>query len=123
MKNNPLPLLFSIIPVAVALSSPALAHPVRNQNGYSNSPPSLICVTLFSSDNYRGESVTLAANENRDDLNDLRFPNGRRLNNRVSFILVEGPALVTLFDYQNFDGESISLFESVPRLDRIRQER
>ncbi|MDA7916633.1 hypothetical protein N9B49_00265 [bacterium] len=123
MNTNPLPLLFSIASVAVAISSPAFAQPAHAPHGYSSEPPDLICVTLFSGDNYQGESITLAANENWDDLNDLRFPGGRRLNNRVSSILIEGPALVTLFDYRDFDGESISLLESVPRLDRIRQER
>lgn len=123
MKTNPLPFLFSIASVAVAIFSPASAQPARAPHGYASEPPALVRVTLFSGDNYRGESVTLTANENWDDLNDLRFPSGRRLNNRVSSILIEGPALVTLFDYRAFDGESISLLESAPRLDRIRQER
>lgn len=126
MNLSPLPLLFSIASVAVAILSPGCAQPAQSSrapNGYAHEPPALIGVTLFSGDNYQGESVTLAANENWADLNDLRFPSGRRLNNRVCSILIEGPAVVTLFDYRDFEGESISLLESVPRLDRIRQER
>jgi hypothetical protein len=122
MKPNPFPHLLFVASVAVAIASTALAQSVRYPDGYSEPLPP-VCVTLFSSDHYRGESVTLGAGERWDDMNHIRFPSGRRVNNRVSSILIEGPAFVTLYDHRDFGGESISLLDSIPRLDRIDQER
>ncbi|MEJ6731605.1 MAG: hypothetical protein QNK90_05930, partial [Opitutaceae bacterium] len=87
---------------------------------YGEQPP-VACVTLFANEYFEGESITLAAGESWDDFSHVRFPSGRNANNRVSSVLIEGHAQVTLFDYRDFEGSSITLSESVSRLDHIPQ--
>ncbi len=82
-----------------------------------------VSVTLYADADYRGESVTLLAEAYFDDLDNVRFPSGRKINNRISSIWIEGHAHVTLFDYSRFRGESITLMESEADLDLVLQGR
>lgn len=123
MKPILLPLLRSAAPTLVAITSIASAQHDPFLTEIGEGPAPVPCVTLFSDPFFEGESITISAGERWDDFNHMRFPNGKKANNRVSSILIEGHAEVTLFDYREFEGESITLRESAPRLDRVPQGR
>ncbi len=76
-------------------------------------------VILFSGNHYTGERIELEPGEQIDDFRFQRFPSGRNANNRVSSVLIEGDAEVTLFEYRDFKGDHITLQSSSPALDRI----
>ena len=120
MKPNPLLLLWSAVSALMAMTSGCIALPNLHLPNYGEQPP-VACVTLFANEYFEGESITLAAGESWDDFSHVRFPSGRNANNRVSSVLIEGHAQVTLFDYRDFEGSSITLSESVSRLDHIPQ--
>ena len=122
MKPNPLLLLWSAVTALMAMISGCIAQPNLHLPNYGEQPP-VACVTLFANEYFEGESITLAAGESWDDFSHVRFPSGRNANNRVSSVLIEGHAQVTLFDYRDFEGSSITLSESVSRLDHIPQGR
>lgn len=82
-----------------------------------------VSVTLFSEPDFRGESVTLPANTAFEDLDDVRFGSGRRVDNRISSVWIEGHAHVTLYDHDDFGGEFITLMESEADLHLVRKGR
>jgi hypothetical protein len=106
--------LLLVLGVAAAVSTTP-AHAQGHSHGTT--------ITLFSKPYFRGESLTLHVGDKWDDLNHVRFTNGRRANNRVSSILIEGRARVTLFDFRGFEGESITLTRSVSHLSDLPQYR
>jgi len=76
-------------------------------------------VTLFARTHFTGPSLTLRAGEYLDDLNHVRFHDGRIANNRISSIRIEGNARVELYNYRSFDGERLVLRDSVSDLSRL----
>lgn len=122
MKTNSVPLLLFLVVALIGVASTTHAQtPSRNTSRGDSHNPSPATITFYAYPNFQGDSITLTAGEDLDDLNHVRFPNGRSVNNRVSSIRIEGRAEVTLFNYRGFEGETITLRDSAPRLDRIPQ--
>ncbi|GAB5560832.1 MAG: hypothetical protein SynsKO_24790 [Synoicihabitans sp.] len=119
MKTT-LPLTF-LASVCFVLTSTAQFEPYPEEE--QEIPLSEVTVTLYSAPDFRGDSITLVGDAILEDLNDVRFDNGRRANNRVSSIWIEGHAHVSLFDFADFRGESITLMESEADLDLVLQGR
>lgn len=82
-----------------------------------------VSVTFYSDAHFRGESITVPANTAFEDLSDIRFGSGRRVDNRISSVWIEGHAHVTLYDRDDFDGDFITLTESEADLDLVRKDR
>lgn len=82
-----------------------------------------VLVTFYADPDFRGESITLPANTALEDLSNIRFGDGRRVDNRISSIWIEGHAHVTLYDHDDFGGDFITLRESEPDLNLVRQGR
>jgi len=82
-----------------------------------------VSVTFYAEPYFRGESITLPAHTALEDLGDVRFANGRRVDNRISSVWIEGHAHVTLYDRDDFEGDFITLIQSEEDLDLVRQGR
>lgn len=76
-------------------------------------------ITLYSGKHYTGERIVLEVGEQIDDFRFQRFPSGRNANNAISSIRIEGDAEVTLYEYRDFKGSSLTIRDSVGNLDRI----
>lgn len=105
------------------LSSVAQFESHPEEIGQSGDAFAKILVTFYSDPHFRGESFTLPAASFIEDLDDIYFGNGRRADNRVSSIWIEGNAHVTIYERDDFRGESITLTESEADLDLVRQGR
>lgn len=76
-------------------------------------------VILYSGTNFTGERIELIAGDKIDDFRYQRFSSGRAANNRVSSVRIEGKVEVSLYEYRNFDGDHITLVQSVRDLEHI----
>jgi len=76
-------------------------------------------VTFYADPDFRGESVWLEPGTSIDDLRDVTFESGRRVNDKVSSIRIEGGVRVTLFADPRFSGDRIDLTESVRDLRQL----
>jgi len=85
--------------------------------------PNEVLVTFFSEPDFRGEFITVASNTVFEDLDDIRFESGRRVDNRISSILIDGPAEVTLYERDEFEGDFITLTKSEADLHLLRKGR
>ena len=110
MKPNRLLLLLA---ASCVLATSALAKGDREE---VERPARII---LYSGTHFTGERIELNVGEKIDDFRYQRFSSGRIANNRISSVRIEGKAEVSLYEYRNFDGDSITLVESVGDLGHI----
>jgi hypothetical protein len=103
--NRRLPLLHLML--LVAFSSVADAQHGRGESR----------VTFFEKANFKGESMTLLPGMRLDNLDGTTFPGGRRANDRISSILVEGDVEVLVYEHADGGGHQLRLTESVRNLD------
>lgn len=64
-------------------------------------------VILFEHANFQGGAIVLHAGEGAENLARWDFDNGRRANDRISSIRIEGGAEVTVYTDANFRGEAL----------------
>lgn len=74
-------------------------------------------VILYEKAGYRGDSIALYADEGFDNLERVNFDGGRRANDRISSIRVEGGAVLLAYEHAGFRGQLIRVIESIPNLD------
>ncbi len=117
--KTPLPFAVLIVLGLVPLSTFAQFEPYPEEEPEDAFEE--VWVTLYEDPHFEGESITLPANTALEDLDDVRFGDGRRVDNRISSIWIEGHAHVTLYDYDDFGGDSITLMESEADLELVRQ--
>jgi hypothetical protein len=73
-------------------------------------------VVLYERPDFRGASLELELDEAVTDLRELRFPNGSRVDNKISSIHVERGAQIRIYEADMFEGEFLDLTRSVPDL-------
>lgn len=105
--------LFLFVATLVALASSAIADPRDDEHRRGDGPR----VILYEKAGYRGDSITLYADEGFDDLERVTFEGGRRANDRISSIRVEGGAVLLAYEHAGFRGQLIRVTESIPNLD------
>ena len=98
--------------LAALISSAAADH--RDEPGRRGDTARVI---LYEKAGYRGDSLTLYADEGFDDLERVTFEGGRRANDRISSIRVEGGAVLLAYEHAGFRGQLIRVTESIPNLD------
>ena len=76
-------------------------------------------VVLYSGENFDGVSIELLPGAEIADLNDLRFSDGRKVDDRISSVRVFGGLTVALYADPGFSGEALELSGSSPRLGRV----
>jgi len=72
-------------------------------------PPPPGRVLLFPDPNFRGAPLEVAAGESLTNLHTHRQQNGRRWNDSISSLKIEGPVRLILFGDANFKGERLEL--------------
>jgi len=70
-------------------------------------------VTFFENANFSGASVTLYPGDSIENLDRATFEGGRRINDRISSIRVEGGAEVTIFLDAKYRGETMRITRDV----------
>ncbi|BET65842.1 hypothetical protein ASA1KI_07600 [Opitutales bacterium ASA1] len=73
-------------------------------------------VVLFDAAYFRGESIELRPGQELQNLGDVRFPNGARVNDTVSSILVESGAEVLVAEASRFRGATVRIDSSIENL-------
>ncbi|MBI3884142.1 MAG: beta/gamma crystallin family protein [Opitutae bacterium] len=73
-------------------------------------------VVLYEKAGYRGDSLTLFAGEAVENLDRVSFDGGRRANDRISSIRIEGGAVLLAYEHARFRGQLIRVTESIPNL-------
>jgi hypothetical protein len=98
--------------LAALISSAAADH--RDEPGRRGDTARVI---LYEKAGYRGDSITLYADEGFDNLERVTFEGGRRANDRISSIRVEGGAVLLAYEHAGFRGQLIRVTENIPNLD------
>jgi hypothetical protein len=106
--------------LAVLLSVAATAGTAANGEGWRRDrrggPP---IVTLYERPNFGGASLEVQLDETILDFSLLRFPNGSRVDNKVSSIHLERGTQMRIYADDNFRGEFLELTRSVENLDTM----
>ena len=76
-------------------------------------------VILYSGENFDGVAIELSPRSAIPDLGELRFSDGRAVNDRVSSIRIFGGLRITLFEDADFSGDRIELTDNVRQLGRL----
>jgi hypothetical protein len=76
-------------------------------------------VTLYERPNFGGASLEVQLDETILDLSQMRFPNGGRVDDKVSSIHVSRGAQVRIYVNDNFRGEFLELTRSVENLSTL----
>lgn len=102
-----------VILAAALLAGPALApgQPSLNRHGEPR-------VTFFEKANFKGEAMTLYPGMIIDNLDGSSFSGGRRANDRISSIAIEGPVEVLVYEHAHRGGRVLRLTDSVRNLDQ-----
>lgn len=77
-------------------------------------------VYFYSNPGFQGECLIVDANNAIADLAKIRDSRGRRWDDRIASVRVEGPALAILYADPRFRGERIEIRNAVPDLARLR---
>jgi hypothetical protein len=64
-------------------------------------------VTVYEHADFRGASLTLEIGEFVGNLDDIRFANGSRINDRISSIRIDGPVELVVFEHAGFQGRAM----------------
>ena len=73
-------------------------------------------IILYENAGYRGNSITLFGREALENLDRVSFDGGRRANDRISSIRIEGGAVLLAYEHSDFRGQVIRVTESIPNL-------
>lgn len=98
------------LPLLAVLPALLLAQPHDDRRGPR--------VVLFEHPNFQGGAIVLHPGEAMDNLDRIRFDDGRRANDRISSILVEGGADVTVYTDAYFRGDALRVNEDIRDLSR-----
>ncbi|MFT3830663.1 MAG: hypothetical protein QM691_13250 [Opitutaceae bacterium] len=76
-------------------------------------------IVLYSAENFEGVAVELLPGAVVPNLGDLRFADGRSVQDRLSSVRVFGPLKVTVYSDAGFRGEVLEIDRDLPRLNRV----
>lgn len=88
----------------LALPAALLAQPRHGERSHRREQPR---VYLYEHADFRGGVIVLRAGEFAENLARIDFDNGRRANDRISSIRIEGDVEVTLHIHAGFHGEAL----------------
>ncbi len=91
--------LFALLPLV------ADAHDWRN--GDRRDWRRRATVTVYEHADFRGASQTFDVGEFVGNLDDIRFSNGSRINDRISSIRIDGPAEIVVYEHAGFQGRAM----------------
>lgn len=91
--------LFALLPVI------ADAHEARNE--YRHGGRRRATVTVYEHADFRGASRTFEIGEFIANLDDIRFDNGSRINDRISSIRIDGPAEIVVYEHAGYQGRAM----------------
>ena len=103
-----MPRLFSALPVLIAAVLTLAALPLRAQPGPPPGPPRGR-VLLFAEPNYRGEVLVVEAGAAIENLEYVRDDRGRKWNDRIASVRIEGPVLLIMYENSRFRGAQATL--------------
>lgn len=98
------------LPLLAVLPALALAQPRDERHGPR--------VVLFEHPNFQGGAIVLYPGDIRENLARIDFDNGRRSNDRITSILVEGGADVMVYTDAHFRGEALRVTNDLRDLSR-----
>jgi hypothetical protein len=99
---------------AVALVSPSLA---AAQPAFGFGPPrELPAVIVYGRPDFRGPALVLHPGDQIDNLAQLTFPDGSRVNDRVVSVEIVGRASVLLYEHARFRGHVLRTTDSIRNL-------
>jgi hypothetical protein len=107
---NPRALLCRALPLLAVLPALAFAQPRDEHRGPR--------VVLFEHPNFQGGAIVLYPGQSLDNLAHQNFDNGRRSNDRITSILVEGGADVMVYSDAHFRGEALRVTNDIRDLSR-----
>ncbi len=103
-------LLCRALPLLALLPALAFAQPRDGRYGPR--------VVLFEHPNFQGGAIALYPGQSVENLARWDFDNGRRSNDRITSILVEGGAEVMVYTDANFRGEALRVTDDIRDLSR-----
>jgi hypothetical protein len=106
MKPSLCLLLFALLAATV----PVLAQPDRNPR---REGPRIL---VYENSNFRGGVIVLYPGEAIENLANANFDNGKRANDSISSIRVEGGAVALLYEAARFSGNVLRVTANVPNL-------
>ncbi len=109
----------SVFLFALCLLPALRADPVGAGRRDERSRPDTGRVVLYSGENFDGVSVELLPGAEIANLADLRFSDGRKVDDRISSVRVFGDLTVTLYSDPGFSGDVLELADGAPRLGRV----
>ncbi|MBI2512050.1 MAG: hypothetical protein HYV96_08725 [Opitutae bacterium] len=98
------------LPLLAVLPALAFAQPRNDHRGPR--------VVLFEHPNFQGGAIVLRPGEAIDNLARVNFDDGRRANDRITSILVEGGADVTVYTDAYFRGDALRVTDDLRDLSR-----
>lgn len=104
------PPLFPVLLTLVATT--LLAQPQRDREDRREEPRILI----YENANYRGGVIVLYPGEAVENFANINFDSGKRANDSISSIRVEGGAVALVYEAARFSGNVMRVAESVPNL-------
>jgi len=105
------PRLFSALPALIFAALTLAALPVRAQY-----PPPPGRVLLFSEPNYRGEVLVVEAGSAIENLEYVHDRHGRKWNDRIASVRLEGPVFLIVSEHSRFRGVQATLTRNVSDL-------
>jgi hypothetical protein len=96
--------LLSVLLLLVAALVPCLAA-----HAQPPPPPPPGRVLLFAEPNYRGETLVVDAGSVIENLEFVRDSRGRRWNDRVASVRIEGPVLLIAYEHSSFRGAQTTI--------------
>jgi hypothetical protein len=82
-------------------------------------PPPAGRILLYSEPDYRGEILVVEAGTSLDNLESVSDSRGRRWNNRVMSVRLEGPVVLTASESPRFGGAQIQVSRDLPDLSAV----
>ncbi|HLP02247.1 MAG TPA: hypothetical protein VK163_09485 [Opitutaceae bacterium] len=102
-------LLFLLVP----------ARAERDESADRHRRPETGRVVLYSAENFEGVAVELLPGAVVPNLGDLRFSDGRPVQDRISSVRVFGPIKITVYSDADFRGEALEIDRDLARLNRV----
>lgn len=93
------------------LAGVALGNP--RYDGHWREEPRVI---IYEDADFRGGSLVLYPGEQIPNLRDARFSNGKRVNDRISSVRIEGGASIALYDDYDFGGQVLRTTTAIRNL-------
>lgn len=108
------------LPLLPLLAPPLGAQPYGRQSDWSDRDRDRPArVVLYADPNFEGEGVEFFPGDDWPDLRQATFGDGRKVNDRVSSIRLEGAAKLRIYADPNFNGDQLEITGSVADLRKL----